>query len=569
MNPYATWHHPYEPDPRFGKRVAYFCMEYGIHQPLKIYSGGLGFLAGSHMRSAAAMKQNLIGIGMLWKFGYYDQYRNADKTLQPVFIKKYYPFLEDTGIIVPVYINQHQVLVKALYLRPEIFGTVPMYFLTTNLEENDHLARSITDRLYDSNHETRIVQNIILGVGGAKVVEALGGSDIYHLNEGHALPVAFHLYNKYRDISEVRRRMVFTTHTPEAAGNDEHDIYLMDRLGFFSDIPVDEVKQLTGQHGHTLSYTPACLTFAKRANGVSQLHGAVSRGMWKDVHEGCEIVGITNSQNKEYWTDKAIEKARLDGDDKALMARKREMKQALFEEVANQTGKIFDPDVLTIVWARRFAAYKRADLIMRDLNRFNNLIKDTKQPIQIIWAGKPYPKDEGAISLFNHIQKYTYKRKNVAVLVGYEMALSKLLKQGSDVWLNTPRRPREASGTSGMTAAFNGSVNFSINDGWIPEFARHGENCFLIPAADPGLPLNQIDDLDHGHMMRILEEELIPAYYDKKGKWVEIVKNSMHDVAPQFDSDRMVTEYYEQLFNYDMDVQGRGAQQREAAVHAN
>jgi starch phosphorylase len=149
------------------------------------------------------------------------------------------------------------------------------------------------------------------------------------------------------------------------------------------------------------------------------------------------------------------------------------------------------------------------------------------------------------------------------------MTLSKLLKQGSDVWLNTPRRPREASGTSGMTAAMNGSINFSIDDGWIPEFARHGENCFLIPAADTNLPINQVDDIDHGNMMRILEEELIPAYYSKKGKrWMEIVKNSMHDVAPQFDSDRMVTEYYEQLFNYDMDAQGRGIS-AVSAVHAN
>jgi starch phosphorylase len=408
----------------------------------------------------------------------------------------------------------------------------------------------------------------VLGIGGAKVVEALGGADIHHLNEGHALPVAFHLYSKYRDIDEVRRRLVFTTHTPEKAGNEEHDIYLMERLGFFSDMPVDEVKRLTGQHGHSLSYTAACLTFAKRANGVSQLHGAVSRDMWKDVHEGCEIVGITNSQNKAYWADAELERARVAGDDEALVARKRALKRALFEEVANQTGKIFDPEVLTIVWARRFAAYKRADLIMRDLTRFNRLITNTDRPIQIIWAGKPYPFDEGAISLFNHIQKYTYKRKNIAVLTGYEMALSKLLKEGADVWLNTPRRPREASGTSGMTAAMNGAVNFSVDDGWIPEFARHGENCFLIPAADPDLPLNQIDDLDHGNMMRILEQELIPAYYEKGGRWLDIVKTSMHDVAPAFDSDRMVTEYYEQLFNYDMDAQGRGTR-KPAAAHAH
>ncbi len=558
MTPYAKWQHPYEPDPRFGKRVAYLCMEFGIHQPLKIFSGGLGFLAGSHMRSAYELRQNLIGVGMLWKFGYYDQVRNDDRTMRPQFLKKYYPFLEETGIMVPVYINQHQVLVKALYLRPETFGTVPMYLLTTNIEENDHLGRSITDRLYDSNHETRVVQNIILGIGGAKVIEALGGADVYHLNEGHALPLAFHLYGKHRDINEVRRRMVFTTHTPERAGNDEHDFDLLNRLGFFGDVHIDEVRQLTQQFGHQLSYTPACLTFSKRANGVSQLHGRVSRDMWKDVHESCEILGITNSQNKKYWANPALEQAFQNNDDEALRAQKRKMKMALMEFVADQTGKIFDPDVLTIVWARRFAAYKRADLIMRDLTRFNTLLSKLDQPVQIIWAGKPYPSDEGAISTFNHIQKYTYKRKNCAVLTGYEMGLSKLLKEGSDVWLNTPRRPREASGTSGMTAAMNGSVNFSIDDGWIPEFARHGENCFLIPAADPELPLTQIDDLDHGNMMRILEQELIPAYYSKDGRWTQLVKNSMRDVAPQFDSDRMATEYYQLLYDFDMEREGRG-----------
>ena len=558
MTPYATWNHPYEPDPKFGKRVAYLCMEFGIDQPLKIFSGGLGFLAGSHMRSAYELKQNFIGVGMLWKFGYYDQVRNDDRTMRPQFLKKYYPFLEETGIMVPVYINQHQVLVKALYLRPEIFGTVPMYLLTTNIEENDHLGRSITDRLYDSNHETRVVQNIILGIGGAKVIEALGGADVYHLNEGHALPLAFHLYGKHRNIDDVRRRMVFTTHTPEKAGNDEHDFDMLNRLGFFAGVHIDEVRQLTQQHGQALSYTPACLTFSKRSNGVSQLHGEVSRDMWKDVHESCEILGITNAQNKKYWADPVLDRALQDDDDAALLARKREMKVELMKFVADQTGKIFDPDVLTIVWARRFAAYKRADLIMRDLTRFNTLVSMTNRPVQIIWAGKPYPGDEGAISTFNHIQKYTYKRKNCAVLTGYEMGLSKLLKEGADVWLNTPRRPREASGTSGMTAAMNGAINFSIDDGWIPEFARHRENCYLIPAADTELAWTQVDDLDHGHMMNILEKELIPDYYAGDGSWLKMVKNSMRDVSPQFDSDRMATEYYELMYDYDMDKEGRG-----------
>ncbi|MFT7588546.1 MAG: starch phosphorylase [Limisphaerales bacterium] len=549
MTSFDKWAHPYEYDPRFSKRVAYFSMEFGINQTLKIFSGGLGFLAGSHMQSAYALKQNLIGIGMLWKFGYYDQVRNDDKTMRAQFIKKYYPFLEDTGITVPVFINQHQVLVKALYLRPEIFGTVPMYLLTTDIPENDYLATTIMDQLYHSNHETRAVQNIILGIGGAKVVDVLGGADVYHLNEGHALPAAFHLYEKYGNVEAVKEKLVFTTHTPEMAGNEEQDIHLLERMGFFANIPLDQARKISGQYGDTLSYTPAALSLARIANGVSQLHGDVANDMWKDVPGRCEIIGITNAQNKASWADPELEAAVIADDDEATLTRKQAMKQALFQVVADQTGKIFDPEKLTIVWARRFAAYKRADLIMRDLDRFNNLISNLDRPVQIIWAGKPYPKDEGAISTFNHIQKYTYRRKNCAVLTGYEMGLSKLLKQGSDVWLNTPRRPREASGTSGMTAAMNGSVNFSINDGWIPEFAEHGKNSFLIMAAEPNLQLNRIDSLDHEEMMRVLEDELIPTFYDSPEKWVEILKAGMRDVSPRFDSDRMATEYYERMYS--------------------
>jgi starch phosphorylase len=432
-----------------------------------------------------------------------------------------------------------------------------MYLLTTNIEENDHLAQTITDRLYDSNEEARIVQHIILGQGGAKVVEALGGADIYHMNEGHPLPLAFHLYDRHGDIEEVRKRLVFTTHTPEEAGNESHDVHTMNRLGFFGNVPMHEAQKLVDQQDqHYISYTPAALTLSKRSNAVSQLHGEVSRKMWKDVPNACEIVGITNSQNKAYWADKELDRALHENDDEAFRYRKHQLKRNLIEAVADETGKIFDPNVLTLVWARRFAAYKRADLIMRDLTRFTRLITNTDLPIQIIWAGKPFPTDEGAISTFNHIQKITYKRKNCAVMTGYELELSKLLKQGSDIWLNTPRRTREASGTSGMTAAMNGSVNVSINDGWIPEFARHGENAYIIPSANENLPMNRIDDHDHEGMMQILENDVIPTYYRDPARWLEIVKASMREVSPFFDSDRMATQYYEELYNHEMVARG-------------
>lgn len=548
MSTYSKWYHPYEINEKYQKRVAYFSMEFGIHQALKTYSGGLGFLAGSHMRSAHDLRQNMIGIGILWKYGYYDQVRNDDQTMRVQFQKKYYTYLEDSGIKVTVLVNGHPVVVQALVLRPEIFGTIPMYFLTTNLPENDHLARTITHHLYDREPSTRIAQSIVLGIAGAKVVEELGGADIYHMNEGHALPLTFYLHEKYGNLEDVRKRVVFTTHTPEKAGNEVHDIQLLNRMTFFNTTPLEEARRMTGMHGNFFDYTLAALRLAKIANGVSQLHGEVARRMWYDNDGICEIKAITNAQNAAFWMDTAMRQALERDDNKALMQRKADMKQDLFELVADQTGKLFRKDVLTVVWARRFAAYKRADLLVHDIERFLDMISREDQPVQVIWAGKPYPFDEGAVSVFNSLVNLSYQRNNVAVLTGYEIGLSKKLKQGADVWLNTPRRPREASGTSGMTAAMNGAVNLSVLDGWLPEFARHGENSFVLPIVDSSLSDSMQDELDHKNLMNILEKEIIPTYYQDKGKWMNVVKQSMRDVLPYFNSDRMAHEYYDIMY---------------------
>jgi starch phosphorylase len=221
----------------------------------------------------------------------------------------------------------------------------------------------------------------------------------------------------------------------------------------------------------------------------------------------------------------------------------------LFKIVADQEGKLFDPKVLTIVWARRFAGYKRANLILRDYNKFLQLISNKETPIQIIWAGKPYPEDQTGVDLFNYIYGQIRQHPNCALLVGYELALSASLKKGSDVWLNTPRYSREASGTSGMTAAMNGSVNVSIADGWVPEFAQHGHNAFIVPRAAEGTSLEQQDDIEAKSLLDVLENEVIPTYYKNPSKWQEIVKNGMNEVVPQFDSNRMAIEYYEKLYN--------------------
>lgn len=550
MSQYNKWYHPYNVNENYSTRVAYFSMEFGIDQALKIYSGGLGYLAGSHMRSAYDLRQNMIGVGMLWKYGYYDQVRNDDKTMQTQFQKKYYTFLEDTGIRVPVTIHGNTVWVKAMVLKPETFGTVPIYLLTTDISENDYLARTISHKLYDVEPEARVAQSIVLGIGGAKVVDALGGADIFHMNEAHALPLAFYKYEKRENnLNAVKNRIVLTTHTPEKAGNEERDINMLNRMGFFNGISLEEVRFITGMNGQMFNYTLAALRFAKIANGVSQLHGEVSRDMWYGNDNIAEIKAITNAQNVPFWRDRTLQQAMENNDDEALVRRKAEMKKTLFEVVADQTGKIFRTDVLTIVWARRFAGYKRADLLLRDIHYFFNLINRQEMPVQFIWAGKPYPFDHGAIDIFDKLVKLSYQKDNFAVLTGYEIDLSKKLKQGADVWLNTPRRPREASGTSGMTAAMNGAINFTIQDGWIPEFARHRENSFLIPVTDTSLSDAEQDDNDYNNMMRILEEEVIPMYYHDRGRWLSITKQAMRDVVPYFGADRMADEYYRVIYH--------------------
>jgi starch phosphorylase len=287
---------------------------------------------------------------------------------------------------------------------------------------------------------------------------------------------------------------------------------------------------------------------AKKANAVSKLHAKVSKDMWKGYEKTCNIIPITNAQNQKFWQDGKIEKAWKKENVKAYKKRKLELKKDLFLEVEKQTGKSFDPNVLTFVWARRFAGYKRADLLLHDLERFNRMISNAKYPVQIIWAGKPYPYDFYAIDIFNHLVHHSKQAHNLAVLIGYEIDLSRKLKCGSDVWLNTPRITREASGTSGMTAAMNGSVNVSINDGWIPEFQKNGKNSFVLPELDHNMPVWEQDKQDADNLYNILENKVIPMYYDNPEEWQKVVFKGMDDVIPEFTSARMAEDYYKKLY---------------------
>jgi starch phosphorylase len=540
---------PYTFDKKYEKPVAYFSMEFAIDQPLKIYSGGLGFLAGSHLRSAFELKQNLIGIGILWKKGYYDQDRNQDQTLRVSFRDKDYWYLTDTKILFPIIIHGAKVFVKVFLLKPNVFNTAPLFLLTTDIPENDFLAQTISHRLYDPNETTRIAQSILLGVGGAKLIDILERhTEIYHMNEGHALPLCFYLLDKLKNIEEVRQRVVFTTHTPEKAGNEEHSLPLLNAMNFFNGISLRQVEEYVQPENGMLNYTLTALRIARRANGVSKLHGEVARKMWNGFKGICEITSITNAQNKTYWQDTELASALERKDDAALVRRKKELKYRLFRTVANQTGKLFNENVLTFVWARRFAGYKRANLLLADFDRFVRMSRNKKYPIQVIWAGKPYPEDFSAINIFNEIYWKTKELPNCTVVTGYELWLSGYLKKGSDVWLNNPRLYHEASGTSGMTAAMNGTINLSIPDGWVPEFAQHGVNSFVIPSGT-GNSQEEIDKAEAKNLLDLLEKEIIPMYYDRPDQWLEIVRNSMSGVVPEFDSGRMVNEYYEKMYS--------------------
>ncbi|WP_295053394.1 alpha-glucan family phosphorylase [Sulfuricurvum sp.] len=543
--------HDYEYDPKYTKSIAYFSMEFAIHQGLKIYSGGLGFLSGSHMRSAYDLRQNVVGVGILWSFGYYDQTRNPDRSLKAEFVRKHYYFLKDLGIQAKVTIHSQEVYVKAFYLSPDIFSSAPLILLSTDIPENDFLARTITHKLYDANEETRISQEIVLGIGGVKVLEALKQTiDIYHMNEGHALPLVFELYAKYKNMDEVKKRVVFTTHTPEDAGNEQHNIDLLHKFGFFDGLELDTVRSIMKmENEQNFNLTVGALRSSKITNGVSKFHGEVANRMWKDCEGRSEIIHVTNAQNRRFWTDKELLAALDDHEDYEIISRKKHLKRTLFTVVADQTGKMFNPDVLTIVWARRFAEYKRPGLIKYDLARFKKLLQRTEEPIQIIWAGKPYPFDTNAINVFNELIHISHDYPNMAVLVGYELDLSRMLKKGSDVWLNTPRVSREASGTSGMTASMNGSIHFSTDDGWHPEFAKHTINSFTIPPIDHSQPIELQDAEDNKNMLDILENEIIPMYYNKQEQWTQMMKNAMAHVIPAFDSGRMAHEYYTKMYD--------------------
>lgn len=525
--------------------VAYFSMEIAMDQSLSTYSGGLGFLAGSHMQSAGYLQMPIVGITMLWSYGYYDQRIDHTGQVEVAYIRKYYDFLTDLDIYTEVETFGEKVKVKAFRVEPHLFGTCPVYLLTTDVEGNSEWARSISYKLYDGNEKIRIAQETILGIGGIKILQAVKYNfDVIHMNEGHALPAAFELLRQYDgDLEQVKRKTVFTTHTPVAAGNEVHWVDTLMQGGFFAGCPREKVVALGGEN---FSLTVAALRLSRISNAVSQLHGLVANKMWKWVDGRCPIRAITNAVNIHYWQDARVGAAKTS---KELLKAKRDMKVELFKYIADTAGKRFDPDVLTITWARRFADYKRAWLILMDKDRLNKLLEANK--IQIIFAGKFHPDDVMGREMFNKILHRSHTLKNVVVLPGYELELSAKLKRGSDIWLNTPLRPFEASGTSGMSANMNGALHLSIYDGWTVEGTFDKINGYTIEyeGLDDEMPWEERHWKDHECVMDKIENEIIPTYYDDKEEWARLMRQAIRTSAAYFNSDRMVIEYYNRLYN--------------------
>jgi glycogen phosphorylase len=540
---------PYDIAEQYSKPVAYVCMEYAIHQPLKLYAGGLGFLAGSHLRSAYELKQNMIGVGILWKYGYYDQVRKQDQAMDVLFQEKGYGFLVKTDIKFTIRVAKHDVRVIVWYLPPSVYKTAPLFLLSTDTEENDYLAATICHRLYDTNPETRIAASILLGVGAARLFEHLDWKpELFHLNEAHALPLAFSLLRNHRSAATLKKQLVFTNHTPEMAGNPQAEFSLLERMDFFDGLSVTEVKELTGIGGENLNYTLAALRLAAIANGVSHMHAQTLKTLWSKTDDICPIIPLTNGQNFTYWHDAEMYAALNADDDAALYKRKQACQQILFDEVADQNGELYDPDIFTLVFAKRFAGYKRPELLLHDADRFERLINNKDRPIQVIWAGKPHPMDYNGIAVFDRVMNVCKNHGNCSILVGYELKLSRLLKQGADAWLNVPRITHEACGTSGMSAAMNGAVNVSIPDGWFPEFARHSVNSFVIKTSEHPLAAHAQDDYDAKQLYHMLENEVIPMFYEEPARWLSVMKNSMRDIVPAFDSNSMADKYYKQMY---------------------
>jgi starch phosphorylase len=605
--------------------VAYFCAEYGIHNSLPLYSGGLGMLAGDHLKSASDLNLPLVAIGLLYRYGYFRQRLTRDGWQEehygvthpkeiPITLVK-----DVSGAPVTIEVLMRGRNVRAQAWRANV-GRVHLYLLDTNIEENNETDRLVTGHLYGGDRETRMVQEMMLGIGGVRLLRRLGVEPhVFHLNEGHSAFLTLELARELTEGAEhlnfdeaaekVRERCVFTTHTPIAAGHDEFEAALVEKcfgdsleraLGLTHDEFLDLGRIDKNNDLDLYGLTPLALRMCRSTNGVSRKHGEVSRALWLKMWPGrtvaeVPIAHVTNGVHAPTWVaptlralfekyvghdwDKAIhdEERWKQGvesiPDEELWQAHRLLKQRLIAfvrhrsfharlsrsesgEYTESARKMFDPEVLTIGFARRVAAYKRWSLLMTDPERILSLLHNKERPIQIIFAGKAHPQDQGAKLILQQLAQWKYNplvMRRAVFLQDYDQEIARQLVQSVDVWLNVPRRPLEASGTSGEKVAMNGGLNLSVLDGWWIE-GYDGTNGWAVGDTTEVGDAAEMDVRDAEALYRVLEGEVVPLYYEREAfgiprKWVEMMKRSIATLAPAFNSDRMVEEYARKIYN--------------------
>lgn len=603
------------------EKIAYFSFEYGLHESLPNYSGGLGILSGDHLKSASDLGLPFIAVGLLYRKGYFRQYLNADGWQQEYDIENDFfnlaleKVLDSNGETMKVDVDLPGRKVYAQIWKANV-GRIQLYYLDANIEENSVEDRDITAQLYGGNLETRIQQEILLGIGGIKALKKLGiKPTIYHMNEGHSAFLSLERIRQLMIDDKLDRKTarevvfssnVFTTHTPVPAGNDVFPIEMMQK--YF----VDYIKQIDmsmeeflklgkidpNNQKEDFCMTVLALNLSAENNGVSELHGHVSREMWKDIWKGVPakelpIDSITNGihtlswisfdmQNllDRYlgprWRTKPLEYGIWERvqkiPDAELWRTHERRKERLIDfcrerlkaqiinrgftkNEINHAEQILTPEALTIGFARRFATYKRGTLLFRDIERLKKIISNPHRPVQIIFAGKAHPHDNGGKELIKNIAEICRReefRDHIVFLEDYDINVARYMVQGVDVWLNNPRRPLEASGTSGMKVPPNGGLNFSILDGWWDE-AYDGQNGWAIGNREEYTDLEYQDEVESNALYNVLENEIIPLYYERgRGdiprQWVTAMKWSMQTVCPQFSTNRMVADYFNKFY---------------------
>lgn len=527
--------------------VAYFCMEYGLDVSMKTYAGGLGILAGDYIKGAKDHSYPMVALGIKWKQGYSDQKIDENGKPYDTYHNNDYDFLKDTGVKVSLKIRQRDVVCKVWLV--DTFGNIPLYLLDTDLPENEDAW--ITGQLYGWFAEERLAQEIVLGIGGVKALRALGiKTDVYHFNEGHAVFAGFELMKEKMDkgasfeeaMKLVKNEVVFTTHTPIVQGNESHHLDALMYMGANNGLTLEQLIKIGGC---PFNMTVAALNLSKITNAVAELHCETANKMWKEIIGESPIIGITNAIHLPTWVDEnMINAAKGQGN---LWETHMENKRKLIDFVEERNGVKLDADKLLIGFSRRAAPYKRSDFIFSDEAIIEPLIKEGK--LQIIFSGKAHPLDDNGKRIVENIVAISKKYpKAVVFLENYDMTIGNMLTTGSDVWLNNPRRPKEASGTSGMKASMNGVLNLSILDGWWPEACNHGVNGWQFGNGFESDNDEILDANDLESLYKVLLEEVLPTFYENHEKWVEMMKESILSTKDKFAVKRMLEEYYTKMY---------------------